>query len=254
MARQEARGDPYYRDHAEAYDEHAQGVSGDVAFYVDLAWRAAGLVVELGAGTGRIAIPMAEAGATVIGIDREPAMLAIAERRARAAGVEDRLALVRGDMRDFTVPEPAALVVIPFRTFLHNLTVEDQLATLEACRRALRPGGVLALNVFNPDISLMARWMQRTRNHWEPFGRWQGAEGQHSYEPSAQVVTSTVRVRDAAGQWQRTSFRLRYVHRFEMQHLLERSGYEVESLAGGFVDEPFDEASTEMVWVARRRS
>lgn len=247
-------GDPYYRDHAEAYDAHATGVPGDIEFYVDLARRADGLVVELGVGTGRIAVPMARTGARVLGIDREPAMLAVAERRARDAGVLNRLTLVQGDMRDFAAPELAALVAIPFRTFLHKLTVEDQLATLDACRRALRPGGILALNVFNPDVLLMARWMERSGSHWEPFGAWEGAQGQHAYRPSAQVVTSTVRVRDTSGRWRRTSFRLRYVHRFEMQHLLERSGFEVESLAGGFLGEPFEEGATEMVWVARSPS
>lgn len=251
--------DPYYHEWAELYDANTRGVPGDIEFYVDLARQADGLVVELGAGTGRIAVPCAEAGARVLGIDLEPAMLAIARRKAEEAGVTARLDLVEGDMRSFDVPEPAALVTIPFRSFLHNLTTEDQLATLGACHRALRPGGLLALNVFNPDLAMMARWMGKGSGHWEPFSAWQGAapvegfQAHQEYVPSAQISTTRLRVRDADGTWRKTSIRLRYVHRFEMEHLLARAGFQVEGLHGGFDRSAFREGSPEMVWIARRR-
>lgn len=252
-------GDPYYRDWAEEYDANSRGVPGDVEFYVDLARQADGLVVELGAGTGRIAIPCAQAGAQVHGVDLEPAMLDIARRKAAEAGLDGRLTLAEGDMRRYAswgVPHPAgqaALVNIPFRTFLHNLTVEDQVATLKACRTALRPGGVLALNVFNPSITKIAAWLGGGRKRWEPWGSTErDVQAQHDYEPSAQVVTSRLRVREAGGGWRRTSVTLRYVHRFEMEHLLQRCGFDVLALYGGFDRSPFGEASTEMVWVARR--
>lgn len=243
--------DPYYRDFAHAYDEHSRGVGGDVEFYVGLA-REAGRVVELGVGTGRIAIPTAEAAIPVLGFDRERSMLAIAREKAEEAGVSELVTLREGDMRSFTLHEPVPLVTIPFRTFLHNLTTDDQLATLEACRRALVPGGRFALNVFNPNLPLIARWMERSGAHWEPFRGWDGFEAHQEYVPTEQVMTTSLRVRDEAGKWRRTSFRLRYVHRFEMQHLLERAGFEVESLHGGFGGELFEEGATEMVWIARR--
>lgn len=246
-------GTAYYRDLPEAYDQISLGVPGDVEFYVALARSADGPVVELGAGTGRVAIPMALAGAEVIGIDREPAMLAIAREKAAAAAVLDRLQFIEGDMRSFTIERPAALIVIPHRTFLHNLTEVDQEATLAACRRALRQGGRLALNVFNPDLALIARRIQ-SAGRWEPFGR-QGmngdVQGRHDYGPVSQLVTTTLRARDAAGRWRRSSFTLRYAHRDEMEALLARAGFEVESLHGDFNGAPFEETSPEMVWVVR---
>jgi len=244
-------GDPYYRDFAHAYDEYTPGVDGDVAFYRELA-REAGTVAELGVGTGRIAIPTAEAGIPVIGLDREASMLTVAREKAEAVGVASLLTLYEGDMRSFVLDEPVPLVTIPFRTFLHNLTTQDQTATLESCHRALVPGGRLALNVFNPDLRKMARWMERGAGRWEPFGAWEGFEAQQAYGVAEQIVTTSLRVRDAGGKWRRTSIRLRYVHRYEMQHLLERSGFQVESLAGDFVGGSFAEGSPEMVWVARR--
>ena len=132
------RGDPYYRDFASAYDEYTRGVDGDVAFYTELA-RRAGSVTELGVGTGRIAIPIAQSGIPVTGIDREASMLAIAREKAEAAGVASLLTRREGDMRTFVLDEPVPLVTIPFRTFLHNLTTEDQMATLVACHQAQSP-------------------------------------------------------------------------------------------------------------------
>ncbi len=252
----------YYRDLAGAYDEISRGVPGDVEFYVALAREAGGPVVELGAGTGRVAIPMALAGAEVIAIDREPAMLAIAREKAAAAGIRDRLQFIEDDMRSFAIEQPAALVVIPHRTFLHNLTEADQEATLAACRRALRPEGRLALNVFNPDLTLIARRMH-SAGHWEPFGRRStgprseglrgGSEvqGRHNYEPVSQLVTTTLRARDETGRWQRSSFTLRYVDREEMEALFARAGFAVESLHGDFSGAPFQDTSPEMVWVVR---
>lgn len=246
--------DPYYRDWAGHYDQLARGVPGDVEFYVRLAAETEGLVVELGVGTGRIAIPSAAAGARVLGIDLEPAMLAIARDHARAAGVEERLTLVEGDMRAFEVPEAAALVTIPFRAFLHNLTTEDQLATLGACFRALRPGGRLVLNLFNPSLPLIARWMGKGPRHWEPFpgGGSADTQAQNAYAPTGQQVTTRLRARDADGVWRKTTFTLRYVYRYEMEHLLARAGFAVDALYGDFEGARFREESTEMVWIARR--
>jgi len=244
-------GDPYYRDFARLYDEISLGVPGDIEFYVGLAVRTGGTVVELGVGTGRIAVPTALAGVRMIGIDCEPAMLEIAAAKAADAGVQDRLRLIEGDMRTFELDEPVGLVTIPFRTFLHNLTEEDQLATLAVCHRALRSGGRLAMNVFNPDLVRLERWRERSPRHGEPHGRRGVDQGQFAHESGSARVKTTLRVRASEGGWTRTSFELRYVQQREMASLLHRSGFEVDSLMGGFAGEPFDDSSPEMVWIAR---
>ena len=103
---------------AERYAEWSAGMTGDIAFYVDLARAADGPLVELAVGNGRVAIPVAQAvGRPVTGIDTSPAMLAQARARAAAAGAE--LDLHEGDMRDLALDEPAALIYCPFRALLH---------------------------------------------------------------------------------------------------------------------------------------
>lgn len=250
---------PYYRDFAAQYDDISRGVPGDVEFYVDLARRVGGTMVELGVGTGRIAIPVARSGVRVLGIDRDPAMLAVAAEKARRDGVLDLLTLVEGDMRTFEVGERVSLVAIPFRTFQHNLTVEDQRATLSACRAALRRGGLLALNVFNPYLALMERWTKRSSRHWEPLGERalsgedEEAQLQHRPELPERLITTRLRVRDGAGGWWNTSFRLRYINRSEMELLLMEAGFDVVSLAGDFGGGLFEKRSPEMIWVAAAR-
>lgn len=243
----------YYQHAPELYDETARGIPGDVEFYRDLAVASGGPVVELGVGTGRIAIPTAAAGVEVIGIDVVPEMLAVGRARAEAAGVSPRLRFVEGDMRTFSLDVPVPLVTIPFRAFLHNLEDEDQLATLRACHRALQPGGRLALNVFNPDLSIATRWAAKSARHYEPFDAAGRIEAHHDFDVAIprRTVTSKLRWREGGAVRQGT-LTLRYVTREEMEALFSVTGFEVESLAGDCLGAPFGEHSTELVWVARR--
>ena len=242
-----------YDEYAPAYDAHTVGVPGDVEFYRSLALEAGGPIVEIGVGTGRIALPIAEAGVAVIGLDLSPRMLALARAKSRASGpaVSGRLGLVRGDMRRWALRRPVSLVTIPFRTFLHSMTTADQLATLGAARAALLPGGRLALNVFNPNIAMIAESMRSEPGAWRRHGVG-GGEEQRAYEPTAQVTRTTQVFRRPGGGTVRFSFALRYVYRYEMEHLLARAGFAVEALYGDHARASFEEHSTEMVWIARR--
>jgi SAM-dependent methyltransferase len=129
----------------------------DIGFYVELARNAQGPVLELGAGTGRTALPMARAGAVVDALDVSAEMRAqlAAKRAAEAAESQRNLNVIAGDMTAFDLPRRYALIVIPFRSFQHNLTAEAQLACLSRCRRHLLDGGQLAFDVFQPSESYM---------------------------------------------------------------------------------------------------
>ena len=115
---------------ARLYDPWSASVIEDISFYVDEALAAGGAVVELGVGTGRIAIPTALAGVHVIGVDSSPGMLAVCAERAREAGVADRLDLRLGDLRRPPVDERVPLVTCPFRAYLHLRDDEERLEAL----------------------------------------------------------------------------------------------------------------------------
>ena len=114
-----ALGASPYDTIAELYDPWSRSVTEDVGFYVAESRKSGGTVVELGVGTGRIAIPIAEKGKRVIGVDSSREMLATCRRRAEDAGVADLLDLRLGDLRKPPVDEQVPLVICPFRSYLH---------------------------------------------------------------------------------------------------------------------------------------
>ncbi|HEY4684454.1 MAG TPA: class I SAM-dependent methyltransferase [Dehalococcoidia bacterium] len=256
--------DDYYSD-PEAYDSERGDDPirrDDIPFYVGLAKEAAAAghaVLELACGTGRVTIAIAEAGLPIVGLDASPAMLGRARHKTEG---RDNPRWVDGDMRDFRLDERFGLVIIPFRSFLHLLTVADQKACLAHIREHLAEGGRLALNVFNPDLAVISGWQTAKRDLWERrpasdhkrehwFTRQYSSAVQQLDEVRQDVALSD----DAAiiSRVQR-NLRLRYVFRYEMEHLLALSGFEVESLYGWFDRRPFTDESTEMVWLARAAS
>jgi len=241
------------------YDEWTRDVTGDVDFYVRRATAVPPPVIELGVGTGRIAIPTALAGQRVIGVDLSAAMLAEARRRAGEAGVADRIAFAEADMRTFVAEVPVNLVTIPFRSFLHMRTTEDQLTCLSNVRRSLLPGGQLILNMFLPDPAFIVG-QDRKRNHHGDFTDERGRRCEIWVTPIYDIASQRVTIRAAVEAFEReqlvetteSELHVRMIHRYEMEHLLERSGFEIEALYGDFDERPLDEGCSEMIWVARR--
>src|SRR4051795_12874418 len=137
----------FYDTWADRYGDLSPSVSADVPFYVGLACEADGPLVELAVGTGRVAIPVAQAtGSRVIGIDSSTGMLAQARLRAAEHGVE--LDLREGDIRDLEIEEPAALIYCPARSLLHLPTWADRRRCFERVAASLQPNGRFAWNAF----------------------------------------------------------------------------------------------------------
>jgi len=217
------------------YEEWSADMTADVAFYVELARRADGPLVELAIGNGRVAIPVAQAtGRTVIGIDSSPAMLEQARARAAEAGVE--LDLREGDMRDLALDKPAALIYCPFRALLHLPTWADRRRTFERVASSLRPDGLFAWNAFAFDHRIAAR-----------------VDGQRQDEPVPHTIRYAVgdnRIDITLDDGGTSS--LWWATKNEWLGLLDVAGLRFETLEGGFAGEPFEEDSGEYVFVARR--
>jgi len=220
---------------ARRYDEWSAQMTGDVPFYVGLAREADGPLVELAVGNGRVAIPVAQAtGRPVTGIDTWPAMVEQARVRAAEAGVE--LDLREGDMREFTLDEPAALIYCPFRALLHLPTWADRRRTFERVADSLRPGGRFAWNAFAFHHQVAAC-----------------LDGQDQDEPVPHTTRYAVgdnRIDIVLDNGATSS--LWWATKNEWLGLLDVAGLEVEALFGGFDSQPFDENSGEYVFVARR--
>jgi len=220
---------------ADRYDEWSAEMTEDVPFYVELARETDGPLVELAVGSGRVAIPVAEAtGRAVLGIDTSPAMLAQARERAAAAGVE--LELREGDMRDLELDHPAGLVYCPFRGLLHLPTWADRRRVFERVAASLRPGGRFAWNAFAFDHAIAARL----------DGGHQDTPVPHSlnYAVGENRIDITLEGGGISSLWWAT--------KNEWLGLIDVAGLEVEALYGGFDRRPFDDQSREYVWVTRR--
>src|SRR4029450_1260902 len=129
---------------AELYDPWSRSVTEDIPFYVAEAVSARGPIVELGVGTGRIAVPTAAAGIGVIGVDSSARMLEICRRSAEEAGVAELLDLRLGDLAAPPVSERVRLATCPFRAYLHLPDEEARVAAFRAARELLVPRGRLS--------------------------------------------------------------------------------------------------------------
>jgi SAM-dependent methyltransferase len=215
------------------YEEWLAGMTAaDIGFYVNLAHQAAGPIVELAVGNGRVAIPVAEAvGRAVIGIDTSPSMLNQARHNASNAGV--KLDLRLGDMRDLELTEPASLIYCPARALLHLKTWVDRRRTFETVAANLVSGGRFAWNAFAFDHHVAARL----------DGSRQDAPVAHTvtYDVADNRVDLTLAGGEVSSLWWAT--------KNEWLGLIDVAGLQLESLRGGFANEPLDETAREYVFV-----
>lgn len=247
-----------YDDWADIYDAVFSYVVDDIPFYVSEAV-GANAVLELGCGTGRVSVPIAQSGVDVVGIDSSRAMLDRARRKATAAAATDRFTPVHADMRDFTLDRKFDLIIIPFRGFLSLLSVEDQIRALNAVKRHLTPNGRLILDIFVPDINMLAQEGDipyHFRDVTDPAsGNRIVIWNQASYDAYNQIMSirATLEELDDFGEVRRKLYRdfaLRYIFRWEMRHLLSACGYRILELYGDFDRSEFAPHSVEMIWIA----
>jgi len=227
---------------ARLYDPWSTSVVEDISFYVDEALAARGPVVELGVGTGRIAIPTAMAGVPVIGVDSSAGMLAVCAQRGREAGVDRLLDLRLGDLRRPPVDERVRLVTCPFRAFLHLSDDDARLEALRATRSLLVPDGRLVFDVFAPsrdDIEeTHGRWIEREPDIFE----------RADWDLGAQTLTLSVR-----GPQGESSMVLWWLEPPRWHSLLTEAGFDVEACYGWFDRRPYT-GGEDTVWIARQNS
>jgi SAM-dependent methyltransferase len=226
---------------AQLYDPWSRSVTEDVPFYVAEARKAGGgPILELGVGTGRIAVPTALTGIRVIGVDSSAGMLEVCRRRAEDAGVAERLDLRLGDLAAPPVSEQVELVTCPFRSYLHLPDGPARLGALRAARERLVPGGRLIFDVFAPlpdDIEeTHGRWIEREPEIFE----------RADWDEDAQTLTLSVR-----GPEGEATMRLAWISAREWRRTLKRAGFEVERTYGWFDYRPY-RGGEDMIFVARR--
>lgn len=247
---------------AAAYYDLQYGFTAEAAPWPDTEWfrsiasGTAGPVLELGCGSGRIAVALAGDGHTVVGLDRSPAMLERAAARAKAAGVG--VELVVGDLRDFRLGRRFGLVVVPFNTFL-MVPPDERGACLGRIREHLAPDGLLALDMFQPDPARIAGVDGGVVDEGNAVDPRNGDRLTFFTSTRATVdrTVHTLRV-DAVGadgvvRRHERVLTLHFLYRREAELLLAAAGFTVVSLHGDHDGAPADETAPRLLVVARRR-
>lgn len=249
--------DPY-AEIADLYDLEHGDFTDDLDLYRNLAAMIGDPILEIGCGTGRILIPLAQAGHRVTGTDASSAMLATADHAAARVGVTDRVTLSRGDMTA-SPPSPHGpfgLAIVALNGLLHLDAPEAQRAALRALHGALDPRGQLVLDVFNPTPEGL-----RALEGLHHEGTWNQANGKtvqkfssRRVHPSSQTIETDLWYDIVApgGALRRVStrFPMRYVHRSELILMLEVTGFVEWQVYGSYDLEPFDDGSDRLIVTA----
>jgi SAM-dependent methyltransferase len=252
---------PHYVDYAEYYDQD-HDMQVDIPFYLDLARQCGSPVLELACGTGRVAIPLADAGFEVWGIDLSENMLSVCRAKVEQRRLSDRVHLELANMTTFDLPcKDFGLVYVPYRSFMHLFTQQEQIACLERVYRHLRPGGLFAVDLYAPNFAFLASEPDRPFTLVCEFDLSNGHHVIHRGRSVRsdivnQIQHSELRFEeyDAGGLLVRERtlpLYTRYTFRYELQLLLERVGFEVVDVHGDYDRRPYD-GTGEILAVARR--
>lgn len=255
-----AGSEAHYSD-GRYYDQAYRRRRRDVRFYTDLAVESGGPVLELGVGTGRVALAIATGGVEIVGLDPMAPMLEQAkERMQRLPRVaRDRIELRRGDLRTLRLRRRFPLVIAPFNVWNHLYCLEDIERGFRTVRHHLEDGGHFAFDVLLPDPASLAR---------NPKKQYRGGQIRHprdgvryryseyfSYDPRSQIETVMMDFEhpDQPDRSFCTPLTQRHFFPAELETLLHHNGFVIESHFGDFDGAPIDRDTESQVVTARLR-
>jgi SAM-dependent methyltransferase len=239
--------------------------SDDVPLYTKLAeaaTREGGRVLEVACGSGRVLVALARAGYRITGVDISPHMLALAREKLAAAGpdVAERARLVQADMRSFELGEQFDMAFIAVKSFSYLVSRKDQQRALANIATHLRPGGLFVLDLMNPAPSWVLQPPGSLKQDLAQFVPGSGVtvvrtETAVSTDLAAQVriIRSAYEVVESDGSIRKyfVEWPYRYIYRFEAELLLERAGFQIEAVYGGYQREPFTSDAKTMFFIGR---
>jgi SAM-dependent methyltransferase len=256
-----AEGWEGWDDYSAFYDwENARTIGRrDVAFWRDLGLRVAAPVLELGCGTGRIAVPLGRAGVPVVGIDRSTPMLARARERVRRGRLQRTVRLVRGDIRalPFSAASPFGLVMAPYGMLQSLLRERDLSATLQSIARVLRPGALFGIDLV-ADLPNWSEYRRELRlSGWRPGRRSHITLVESVRQDRKRGLTifeqEYTERRGRAVQSKRFDLAFRTVSVPQMLRRVERAGFRVQAVLGDYDGAPWDPRADVWLIVAERR-
>lgn len=228
----------------------------DINFYRELALKHGRKVLELGVGTGRVAIELAKANVTVLGIDNSEFMLDVARQKLKGenASVRKRIKLKFGDMRNFELKETFPFIYIASSTFEHCITEEDQEKCLTSAYDALKKKGILAFDISQPS-------REKPESSW-----WIDRKGLSPEEEVVRTIFSRRNMKANVASvnlffdvYQSGKLKERYYEygearissKKDVERILKNAGFIVDAVYGDFDKSAYNEKSPRVIFVAK---
>lgn len=240
----------------------------DIPFYIDLAKKSPPPILELGCGTGRVLIPIAKEGLDIIGCDNSPDMLNVAQKKVDAllSNTRNKIRLIVSDMSNIDFNEQYGLIFLAFNSFSYLLSIAEQKATLKKVFHHLQKGGCFAFDILNPEYGRYTDRHSENADFLKLSGReWENPNtGNRVVEWFSRNYDLTNQIMHEIQVWEEISDdntsirryyrdrRQRYSFRYEVEHLLESAGFNLETVYGDFCCNPVTPTSTQIVYVARK--
>jgi SAM-dependent methyltransferase len=250
-----------YDIYARFYDLDFGEADADLFMYQQFASRCGSPILELGCGTGRVLLPLARQGYQITGVDLSLPMLRVARSKVAAEDLSEQVTLSQQDMRELELGDRFNLAFAAINSFMHLLNTEDQLAALARIRHHLNPGGLLLLDLFNPDLNRLLEARGQVGLAKVMTDPDTGHRLMRFHSDKVDLGEQTIHVTfvmdelDSEGNLQRTlfPFSIRYLFRFELELLLRHAGFEIEAIYGSYDLDEFSGDSPKMIAVARRQ-
>lgn len=236
----------------------------DLPFYIDLARKIGGPVLEMGCGTGRVLLPIARVGIEIHGLDNSAPMLDILRQHVAGEAIEvrQRIVIHEGDMRNFRGQSKYPLVTIPFRPMQHMYTVADQVSVLHTAAFHLQDKGFLAFDVFFPKLGLMDAGIGEEKFEMEwpdvshPGRMVRRYFRKNSVDKIKQVFNFTFIYRSYEGEVlvleEMELFQLGYYTYPHLKALFQIAGLETVEEYGSFTKAPLNNDATDMIFLLKK--
>ncbi len=238
----------------ELYNEQYQSYRDDLRFYADLAQDYGAPVLELGAGTARVSMHLAKVGFKVKGLELSAEMIRSAHERIKEAKLSSLIDMQEADMRKFNLSETFSLIIAPFNALMHLYSLKDQDAALRCVKQHLKPDGVFAFDLYNPQfvhleqLTKVDEWAQLGGTQTELFLY-------QSHDQDKQILSSTYYLdelqEDGFLKRKIATLKQRYYHRFELERALQQAGFEHLRFFGDFDRSPYSADAPHLIVLAK---
>jgi SAM-dependent methyltransferase len=221
----------------------------DYAYYPKRILEAKGPVLEVGAGTGRLLCDALSKGADIYGLDRSELML---EKLKSKLQPSEHHRITHADVRSFKLEKKFDLIIAPFRVFSHLTQTDDQVKALSSINSHLAEGGRFIFDLFLPHPEYIFKGREEKMDFEGEYEPGKALRRYASFTPDYVNQVNNVTFRheweeDGELKQESWSFPMRYYFRYELEHLLARTGFKIDKLYGDFQENPLENGKWEMV-------